>query len=92
MVWRRCPRCNSGAVVEQSNSCLGCLVGIGVALAILLIFGGITSGMYKTNPIGMIIPTVLIILIPIFFLFLNIKFGYSLYCKSCELHFKPDKK
>nr|WP_286313644.1 hypothetical protein [Mammaliicoccus lentus] len=92
MGWQRCPRCNSGAVIEQSSSCLGCLVGISVAFAAMFIFVGIASSIYNSDPISAIIITIFVLPIPIFFFFLNIKFGYSLYCKSCELHFKPNKK
>lgn len=50
--WRRCPRCGSGAVVEQTSSCLGCLVGIGVAFAIMVILGAVISGGFVRDPVS----------------------------------------
>ncbi|WP_239763007.1 hypothetical protein [Mammaliicoccus sp. I-M35] len=91
MGWQRCPRCNSGAVVERSSSCLGCLAGISVAFAIMVILGGIVSGTFLHDPISSILAILFVMILPAFFIFLNKKFGYSLYCKSCELHFKPNK-
>lgn len=90
--WRRCPRCGSGAVVEQTSSCLGCLVGIGVAFAVMVILGAVISGGFVRNPVSTVMAIIFVILIPTFFIFILNKFGYSLYCKSCELHFKPNKK
>lgn len=92
MRWRRCPRCNSGAVVEKTSSCLGCLVGIGVVLAIMSIIGSLASGAFSRTPITTFSSFIFMILILLFFIFIFNKFGHSLYCKSCELHFKPNKK
>lgn len=93
--WRRCPRCGSGAVVERTSGCggcLGCLVVIGVLMAIMSIIGGIFSGGFMEYPVRSVISSIFVIIIPIFFIYLLNKFGNSLYCKSCELHFKPSKK
>lgn len=90
--WRRCPRCGSGAVVERTSSCLGCLVGIGVAFAVMCVFGMVISGGFMKNPVSSIMALIFVTLIIVFFIFLFNKFGHSLYCKSCELHFKPNKK
>ncbi|MCD8817620.1 hypothetical protein [Mammaliicoccus sciuri] len=92
MGWRRCPRCNSGAVIEQSSSCLGCLVGVSIVFVLMVILGSIVSGSFKSSPFSTTFSIMFSLLIPAFFFYINIKFGYSLYCKSCEQHFKPNKK
>lgn len=90
--WRRCPRCGSGAVVERTSGCLGCLVIIGVIFAIMCLFGMVASGGFMKDPVSSIMAFIFLTIIIVFFIFLFIKFGQSLYCKSCELHFKPNKK
>ena len=83
--WRRCPRCGSGAVVERTSGCLGCLVLIGIIFTM-------TSGGFVKDPVSSILGFIFLTLVIVFFIFLFIKFGHSLYCKSCKLHFKPNKK
>lgn len=46
--WRRCPRCGSGSVVERTS---GCLVVIGVLMAIMSILGGIFPGGFMEYPV-----------------------------------------
>lgn len=92
--WRRCPRCGSGAVREENSGCsgcLGCLVVIGIIMVILYFIGAIFSGGFSDHPIQTVISIIIVIMIPITFMFLYSRFGHSLYCKSCELHFSPEK-
>jgi len=90
--WRRCPRCGSGAVVERTSGCLGCLVLIGIIFTMMCAFGAVTSGGFVKDPVSSILGFIFLTLVIVFFIFLFIKFGHSLYCKSCKLHFKPNKK
>ncbi|MCT1652044.1 hypothetical protein [Staphylococcus saprophyticus] len=65
--WRRCPRCGSGAVVERTSGCLGYLVGIGVAFAVMIILGAVISGDFMRNPVSTVMAIVFVIVIPVFF-------------------------
>ncbi len=86
------PRCSSGAVVGIISRCLGCIVIIGIIFAMTRVFGMVTSGGFVKDPISSIMAFIFLALVIVFFIFLFTRFGHSLYCKSCELHFKPNKK
>lgn len=53
--WRRCPRCGSGAVVERTSGCLGCLVLIGIIFTMMCAFGAVTSGGFVKDPVSSIL-------------------------------------
>lgn len=95
MKWRRCPRCKSGRVIfkkHEPNGCFGCLAFGALFFGILEIIGMLIMR-FKEEPIGITFSCIIIVLIIWFFFFIYRRFGkpsYSLYCKDCELNFKPE--
>lgn len=91
MRWSRCPRCNSGRVIQKSNGCLFKLVLIGLTLAAFAIFGMFVSGDLARSPFELIVPFIMAVLIPTFFIFLYIKLGHYLFCRDCHYTFRTKK-
>ncbi|WP_226567770.1 hypothetical protein [Bacillus stratosphericus] len=84
MEWQRCPRCNSNRVGKRGSA--GCLS------ILLMLFISFFISYVATNFLFFSIFLLRIVLFVIIFIYL-IKlrekiFGY-LYCKDCELSFKP---
>ncbi len=92
MRWSRCPRCNSGRVVQRSSGCLSKLALISLLFAAMSIFGMFMSGDFARSPFELIVPFVMAILIPVFFIFIYIKFGRSLFCRDCYYNFRTKKE
>ncbi|PTI51391.1 hypothetical protein [Staphylococcus warneri] len=91
MKWSRCPRCNSGMVVEVKSGCGGCLsrlILIAFVFPALAIFGYFMEGGFSEIPLFIIPLVIFAISLPTLFIFLNAKFGRELFCKSCHLHFR----
>lgn len=91
MGWRRCPRCKSGSVVKRRSKSLSKAVKVTFLFCIVSIFVTFGSGEFDVTPFEQLGLTIILLLIPSFFIFLYITIGRYLYCKSCELHFKPNK-
>lgn len=86
MEWQRCPRCNSNRVGKRGSA--GCL-----AILLMLFISFFTSYVVTSFVFISIFRDILRIgLIVIIFIYLTKLrekiFGY-LYCKDCELSFKP---
>jgi len=88
MAWQKCKRCGSNRVISKSFG-LGNIISVGVMISIIVFAWYVIKQMASPllNGLESFEKAALIIMIPAFAI---MSMG-SLYCKDCELTFKPEK-